>query len=309
MASPAFNGLSDHARRSEAPSRSVQWLYRNLAAALQVPLEILEQAGVDRRHFLTDIVGVSIAPVVASDLLERGFAAALHGGYPTADDWGEAVDTYGRDYMICGAAEIQQRLAAALIVLQRQLDIPRLWAVGAKLTTLYGKTFPGSDGAKALTWYRYAATFADRSQDQDTRVWVRGRAAIALGYEGSSLEAADVLAEQALALDERPSLGRLNAVMGKAHIAALRGDSSTALRLLDEGRRVFDVVGSDDAESDYAVPWWRFNVFISLMAARLGAEQLALQAQDEAARNLPESLPRFRTHLDMHSGLMLVRAG
>jgi hypothetical protein len=57
------------------------------------------------------------------------------------------------------------------------------------------------------------------------------------------------------------------------------------------------------------VPWWWFNVFISLMAARLGEEHLALQAQDEAARTLPESLPRFRTHLEMHRGLMLVRAG
>ena len=81
------------------------------------------------------------------------------------------------------------------------------------------------------------------------------------------------------------------------------------MMLLEEGRRVFDAVGSDDAESDYAVPWWRFNVFISLMAARLGMEHLALQAQDEAARTLPESLPRFRTHLEMHRGLMLVRAG
>jgi hypothetical protein len=72
---------------------------------------------------------------------------------------------------------------------------------------------------------------------------------------------------------------------------------------------VFDAAGSDGAESDYAVPWWRFNVFISLMAARLGEEHLALQAQDEAARTLPESLPRFRTHLEMHRGLMLVRAG
>ncbi|MGH3916520.1 MAG: hypothetical protein ACRDTC_24380 [Pseudonocardiaceae bacterium] len=97
--------------------------------------------------------------------------------------------------------------------------------------------------------------------------------------------------------------------MGQAHVAALRGASRTALRLLDEGQRVFDVVGSDDAESDYAVPWWRFNVFISLMAARLGEERLARRAQDEAARNLPESLPRFRTHLEMHRGLMLVRAG
>lgn len=125
---------------------------------------------------------------------------------------------------------------------------------------------------------------------------MRGRAAIALGYEGASLDAADLLAEQPIALDERFLLGRLNAVIGKAHVA-VRGDSRTALGLLGEGRRVFDAAGSDDAESDYAVLWWRFNVFISLMAARLGEEHLALQSQDEAARSLPASLPRFRADL------------
>lgn len=242
-------------------------------------------------------------------LIEQGFAAALRGRYPSADDWDESVDSYGRDYMTLGAAEIQKRLAADLVVLQQQLENPHLWAVGAVLATLYGKTFPGSDGTKAATWYRHAATFADRSADDATRVWVRGRAAIALGYEGASLDVADTLADQALALDERPSLGRLNAVMGKAHVAAFRGDPATALRLLQEGRRIFDGAGSDDAESDYVVPWWRFNVFISLLAARLGEERLALQAHDEASRGLPASLPRFRTHLEMHRGLMLVRAG
>lgn len=193
-----------------------RWWLRHLATVLQVPIEILERAGVDRRHFLTAVAGVGIAPLVASDLIEHGFATALHGGYPSGDDWGQAVVTYGRDYMTSGAGEIQQRLAADLVVLQQQLDSACLWAVGAKLATLYGKTFPGSDGAKALAWYRHAATFADRSEDQETRVWVRGRAAIALGYEGACLDAADVLAEQALALGERPSLGLLNAVMGKA---------------------------------------------------------------------------------------------
>ncbi|MGH3770244.1 MAG: helix-turn-helix transcriptional regulator [Pseudonocardiaceae bacterium] len=285
------------------------WWLRHLATVLQVPLEILEQAGVDRRRFLTEVLGETIAPLVASDLIEHGFVAALHGGYPSVDDWDHTVDSYGRDYMTLGAGEIQKRLAADLVVLQQQLGTPGLWAVGAMLATLYGKTFPGSDGAKALTWYRHAATFADRSGDKNTRVWVRGRAAIALGYEGASLEAAELLAEQAIALEERPSLGRLGAVMGKAHVAALRGDPHTAMALLDEGRRVFDAAGSDDAESDYAVPWWRFNVFISLMAARLGDERVALQAQDEAARTLPESLPRFRTHLEMHRGLMLAHAG
>jgi transcriptional regulator with XRE-family HTH domain len=285
------------------------WWLRHLATALQVPIEILVQAGVDRRHFLTNVAGVGIAPLVASDLIEHGFAAALDGDYPSVEDWSQAVVTYGRDYLTSGAGEIQQRLAADLVVLQQQLDTPGLWAVGATLATLYGKTFPSSDGTKALSWYWHAATFADRSGDQDTRVWVRGRAAIALGYEGACLDAADVLAEQAIALGMGPSIGRLNAIMGKAHIAAIRGDSRAVMVLLDEGRRVFDAAGSDNAESDYAVPWWRFNVFISLMAARLGEEHLALQAQDEVARTLPASLPRFRTHLEMHRGLMLVHAG
>jgi hypothetical protein len=51
------------------------------------------------------------------------------------------------------------------------------------------------------------------------------------------------------------------------------------------------------------------NVFISLLGARLGDEQLALGAQDAAAAALPASLVRFRTHLELHQGLMLARAG
>jgi transcriptional regulator with XRE-family HTH domain len=124
------------------------WWLRHLATVLQVPFEILERAGVDRRHFLTEVVGVSIAPLVASDLIEHGFAAALHGGSPSIDDWGHTVDTYGRDYMTSGAGEIQKRLAADLVILQQQLDTPGLWAVGATLATLYGKTFPAATAPK-----------------------------------------------------------------------------------------------------------------------------------------------------------------
>ncbi|HKR50198.1 MAG TPA: hypothetical protein VJT72_11555 [Pseudonocardiaceae bacterium] len=111
---------------------------------------------------------LSISQLVASDLIEHGFAAALHGGYPTADEWDQVVDIYGRDDMTLGASEIQKRLAADLVV-QQQLDTPCRWAVGAKLATLYGKTFPGSNDAKAATWYRHAATFADRSATRTPR--------------------------------------------------------------------------------------------------------------------------------------------
>ncbi|MGY1942564.1 DNA-binding protein [Nocardia asiatica] len=154
-----------------------------------------------------------------------------------------------------------------------------------------------------------AAEAADRSEDEQTRIWVRGRAAIALGYEGAALRVAGLFADQALSLSDKPSLGRLNAIMGKAHAAVLRGDHGTGRALMEEGRRVFDKSGSYEQTSDYAVPWWRMNVFLSLLAARLGDEKVAVASQEQARRELPAELPRFATHLELHRDLMLVRAG
>ncbi|KOU53133.1 DNA-binding protein [Streptomyces sp. WM6378] len=262
----------------------------------------------ERRAFLTDVAGAAIAPVVASDLLSVGFAARLHGG-PSGEDWEGKLATYGTDYMSLGAADIQRRVSGELVVVQQQLDKPQLWSVASRLMTLYAKTFPGSDGSKAVHWYRMAAKAADESGDDTARVWVRGRAAIALGYEGASLGVADLLADQALAISDRPSLGLLNAVMGKAHAAALRGDRATALKLAERGRRIFDSAGSYEQTSDYAVPWWRMNVFLSLLLARLGDEKGAVEAQDQARKELPTTLPRFATHLELHRGLMLARSG
>ncbi|WP_240138037.1 helix-turn-helix domain-containing protein [Streptomyces sp. MUM 178J] len=280
---------------------------RCLSAVLDVPLAILE-GEVKRRTFLSDVAATAIAPVVASDLLSAGFAARLAGG-PSADDWEGKLATYGTEYMSLGAADIQRRVSGELVVVQQQLDTPQLWSVASRLMTLYAKTFPGSDGSKAVNWYRMAAKAADESGDDDARVWVRGRAAIALGYEGASLGVADALADQAMAISDKPSLGLLNAIMGKAHAAAIRGDHATARKLMDQGRHVFDAAGSYEQTSDYAVPWWRMNVFVSLLAARLGDENAAVAAQEAARRELPDSLPRFATHLEMHRGLMLARSG
>ncbi|MFF0747353.1 helix-turn-helix domain-containing protein [Streptomyces sp. NPDC004111] len=280
---------------------------RYLSAVLDVPLAVLESA-VERRIFLTDLVGTAIAPVVASDLLSEGFAARLAGG-PSPDEWEAKLATYGTQYMSLGAADIQRRVSGELVVVQQQLDQPRLWSVASRLMTLYAKTFPGADGSRAVHWYRMAAQAADESGDDAARVWVRGRAAIALGYEGASLRVADMFADQAMAISDRPSLGLLTAIYGRAHSAALRGDTETARMLAERGQRVFDAVGSADQTSDYAVPWWRVNVFRSLLLARLGDERGAVAAQDAARAELPASLPRFATHLELHRGLMLARSG
>jgi hypothetical protein len=208
--------------------------------------------------------------------------------------------------MTIGAGQLQQRLAADLVVLQQHLETRSLWGHAARLLTVYGKTTPGA--REATRWYRLATVAADRSGDVPTRVWVRGRSALALAYEGAGLTTATTLAEQALALSDRPSLGALNAHMALAHAAVHRGDETTALERLDHARCAFDVAGSDEQISDYAVPEWRMATFVSMLLSRLGHPR-AVEAQDQADRTRPTTLPRFATHIELHRGLAMVRAG
>jgi hypothetical protein len=96
--------------------------------------------------------------------------------------------------------------------------------------------------------------------------------------------------------------------MAQAHVAGVRGDRAAALDLLQEGRRVFDVAGSYEQVSDFAVPEWRMATFTSMLLSRLG-DRSATDAQDWADRTRPETLPRFATHIEIHRGLMLAKSG
>jgi hypothetical protein len=208
--------------------------------------------------------------------------------------------------MSVGAKDLQDRLAGDLVVMQRHLESPLMWALAARMLSVYGKTT--GEASEAIRWYRLAAQAADRSGELDVRVWVRGRAALALGYEGAALAVADDLAAQALDLSGKPSLGRLNALMARAHVAGVRGDAPTALGYLDQGRRVFDLAGSHEQVSDFAVPEWRMATFTSMLLSRLG-DVKAVDAQEWADRTRPATLPRFAAHIELHRGLMLARAG
>jgi transcriptional regulator with XRE-family HTH domain len=255
----------------------------------------------DRRGLLTGVA----ASVAVSELIHAGFAEAL-AGKVSDDDWAQRVARYGQDYMTLGAAVVRNRLARDLVILQQHLDRPRLWDCAARLLTTYGKTAVDRD--EAVRWYRLAVTAADRSGDLDTRVWVRGRSALALAYEAAELATARDLAEQALAISDKPTLGRLNALVAQAHIVGVDGDALAAKDRLDDARRVFDVAGSDEQVSDFAVPEWRFHTFASMLLSRLG-DPGAVAEQEAADRTRPATLPRFATHIQLHRGLMLANAG
>jgi transcriptional regulator with XRE-family HTH domain len=261
---------------------------------------------VDRRGLLAGLAASVVAPMATAELLLKGFSAAI-GDRPSLDDWLNRVERYGYDYMTAGASELQPRLAGDLVVLQQQLDSPQRWALAARLLALYAKTTPGV--RESARWYNLAVVAADRSEDQPTCIWVRGRAALAMAYEGKGLITAGTLASQALALSGKPSLGTLNAIVAQAHIAACRGDQRSAIDIADHAAKVFDSVGSEEQISDYAVPEWRFHTFMSMLFARLGDEQRATRAQESADRVRPKTLQRFATHIEMHRGLMMAKAG
>lgn len=261
---------------------------------------------VQRRGVLTRLAASAVAPIVAAELVRTGFTTAL-GQRPSADDWHGRVLAYGYDYMTLGASEIRNRLASDLVVLQQSLESPAMWSLAARALTMLGKV--SAKPSEAISWYRLACAVADRSQDEQTRIWVRGRGALALAYEGAALDTAQTLADHALSLTDKPSLGRLNALLGKAHVFGLQGRRREAFKTLEEANRVFDAVGSTEQISDFAIPHWRMSVISSLLLARLGDERRALAAQDDAHHSLPDELPRFATHLELHRGLMLVRSG
>ncbi|MFV2019842.1 helix-turn-helix domain-containing protein [Micromonospora sp. LOL_023] len=278
---------------------------RTATADVMIAYEQVLGDQMQRRGLIAGLAAGVVAPAAVSELIHRGFTAALDD--PAAEEqWRERADNLGRDYMSVGAGELQERLASDLVVLQQQLGTPTMWGLAARFLSVYGKTT--GEAREAIRWYRMAAVAADRSGDTTVRVWVRGRAALALGYEGAALAVAQDLADQALTLTERPSLGRLNALMAKAQMAGVRGERAAALAHLDTARRVFDQIGSTELISDFAVPEWRMATFTSMLLARLG-DPSAIDAQEWSDRTRPASLARFATHIEMHRGLMLVRFG
>jgi transcriptional regulator with XRE-family HTH domain len=265
-----------------------------------------ECGDLERRGLLASTAAIAVAPMATAELIYRGFSAAAH-EHVTVDHWQDRVRALGQSYMSEGAAALQPRIAGDLVILQGQLGRPALWGVASRYLTTFGKTTPGA--REATRWYGLAAVAADRSGDDETRVWVRGRSALALAYEGAGLATAARLADEALAISGRPTLGRLNALIARAHVAAFRHDLAAMEESVGEALRVFDLAGSSEQISDFAVPEWRLWTFLSMLYSRLGDEKRAVRAQDAADAVRPATLQRFATHIEMHRGLMIARSG
>jgi transcriptional regulator with XRE-family HTH domain len=266
---------------------------------------------VERRNLLLGMLAGVVTPTATAEALAKAFEAALSEPRASVDDWLGKTERYGVDYMSVGAGDMQARLASDLIRLRQRLDNPQLCAVAARLLTVHGKTMPSANGDRsgAIRWYNLGASTADRSRDRKTQVWTRGRAALALAYEGAELPVARRFAADALSISDHPSGGRLNALLALMHVQGLEGDTAGALATRDQARRVAEAVDEQDQISDFAIPEWRFAIHESMLFSRLGYEHRAIAAQETTDRTRPASLPRFGTHVELHRGLMMATAG
>ncbi len=278
-------------------------------------IQAYEQAlgdDVNRRELLLGMAAAGlVTPTATTEAIARAFETALSEPQVGVDEWFARLDSYGRDYMSIGAGDMQARIASDLVRLRQRLDDPRLCSIAAQLLTVHGKTMPSAhdDRAGAIRWYGLGISTADRSGDRDAQVWTRGRAALALAYEGAELPVARRLAADALAISDQASGGRLNAVLALAHVQGLEGDHEGALDTMDDARRTFEAVGEQDQISDFAIPEWRFAIHESMLFSRMGDEHRAIAAQDATDATRPVSLSRFGTHVELHRGLMIAQAG
>jgi helix-turn-helix protein len=226
---------------------------------------------VNRHGVLTGMAADAVARIATWELIHEGFAAAANPVQRSVDGWQAQGQDAEQKSINADTAALQQRLAGDLVLLQQHVEAPALWGTAGRLLSSYSRTSGRATGP--VRWYRLAVLAADRSENLDVRVWVRGRAAFTLATEPAAQPLASELAQEALALARQPSMGRLNALLALALISGDHDDRTRALTYLDQASRMFDLVGSSDPTNEFAYP--RMTMFSSALHWRLGDSRTA----------------------------------
>lgn len=256
--------------------------------------------GVRRRVLLAALGSVAATgvsgPRVMAESLRTSLLSALGG-----DDWAEIVAEYGRRFMTDSPAMFRTTLAGDLLVLRQSVvdsDSSTVRLAAPRLMTLQGMAIANAgDSGAAARWYRAARLAADRSDDERTRQWVRGRAAFRRGYEGA--EPSEVLA-LASGVDD------VEAHLAAAQAYARLDHEREALEALVRARRAHDA--SDQSETTiYAMPPWRMALSTSYVYALLGDVERCNSELDTVAP--PSTVKRWEAQLEIQRAVAYAKAG
>ena len=199
-----------------------------------------------------------------------------------------------------------------LLLLRQGLNdaSPGLWKVAGRLSVVMGMASASLNGpAASARWYRTAVAAADRSGSISLREWARGQGAPALIHEGSQPGPVIRMAQVGLALSEKPSLGRLSALLALAHAYGKLNQSVPALDALRNADDMFPAVETDEDASVFCMPRWGYSLTKTLVHARLGNIARSRAEQDTADTLRPRQLERYAAHTNVHRALSVVKSG
>lgn len=238
------------------------------------------------------------------ELLRRGLFDAVE----QPEDWDVTVAEMQRRLVLAPDDEFGTTLGAKLIVVRQAISDHRRAdevRAAAMLSLFYG-LWQGNGGhfPAALGWYRTAAALAERGVDPATETYVLGRAASRAVYEGMRRREVTAMAEQALAVTEAPTLGRLEAESALAGVAAMTGDLDGGRSRVQAMRKIADKL-SDDSPTGPHARTVNFDLFVE---ARVGDMRSAEKAQERAELALART-PLWLAESRVYYALALARAG
>lgn len=245
---------------------------------------------------------------VVDELLRRGLLDAVE----QPEDWDTTVTEMERRLVLAPDDEFGTTLGAKLVVVRQAIaDHQRTDEIraAAMLSLFYGlwqgngRHFP-----EALGWYRTAAALAAAHTkdggDPATETYVLGRAASRAVYEGMRRQEVIDMAEQALAVTDAPTLGRLEAESALAGVAAMTGDLEGGRARVLAMRRIADQLADDSPTGPHARTA-NFHLFVE---ARTGDMRSADRAQEEAESALAQT-PLWLAESRVYYALAMARAG
>jgi transcriptional regulator with XRE-family HTH domain len=268
-----------------------------------------EGDGMDRRAMLWGFAAAaSVSAATGRATLDELLRAGLLDAVELPEDWDPVLTEMQRRLVMAPDGEFGAALSAKLLVVRQAIaDHGRADDVrAAALLSLFYGLWQGNGGhfSAATDWYRTAAALARKSRDDATHTYVLGRSASRAVYEGMSRGEVTDLAEQALAVTDRPTLGGLEARSALAGVAAMTGDLDGGREQVQAMRRLADQLPDDGPTGAYPRTV-NFDIFVE---ARVGTPKSVERAQDEAEIALART-PLWLAESRVYYALSMARAG
>lgn len=296
--------VQPEARRQEASSPSTDSILQRRV--------LLQQA----------LSALAVGTVPALDVIRRGLAASMAPSHAESDvdDWEGVAQEYEHAYYIQAPGNLVLHLAADLADLQEVFartgsGVHRgLLRVSGQLTAMMAMSLVNlGQFQSARRWWRTARQAADASGDASVRVWVRGQEVAHALYEQRPLSMALCRADEAIAISgQSVYAGTAETLGARAQLLALQGRSSEAREAVHALTDAFSSLPTQVAQTHTIMSGWpqrRLWHTASYVHTHLGNDRDAEWAQERALALIPDTAPRSRTQIKLHTAWRLVRAG